>query len=181
MKFGNPWKYFSSTYIKIFIKIIYQHTYNFEWADLFSPTYYFTNIIFTNIKLRRCAAMSLNGRKLRKLKFWNHFIINQNCRCNRQLCFTGYDRSSMLGQFKSNVRYVVMDFVPANDARLTHVTSHHACTLLPTLYAPHKTSLSNRHVWRHKWRKAIFGFCFREWRWVKYPKCCQYGLIDMFS
>ena len=47
-------KYFSPTYIKIFTNIIHQHTYNFEWADLFSPTYYFTNIIFTNImKFRR--------------------------------------------------------------------------------------------------------------------------------
>ena len=91
---------------------------------------------------------------------------------------------------------MALDFVSANDARwhtrtfdyfqlwpsilsrddVTHVTSHHARTPLPTPYLPHMTSLSNRHVWRHKWRKAIFGFCFREWRWVKYPKCCQYGL-----
>ena len=42
-------KCFSPTYIKIFTNIIHQHTYIFEWADLFSPTYYFTNIIFTNI------------------------------------------------------------------------------------------------------------------------------------
>ena len=91
---------------------------------------------------------------------------------------------------------MALDFVSKNDARwdtrtfdcfqlwpsissrddVTHVTWHHARTPLPTPYLPHMTSLSNRHVWRHKWRKAIFGFCFREWRWVKYPKCCQYGL-----
>jgi len=37
----------------LFANIIHQHTYTFEWADLFSPTYYFTNIIFTNIILFR--------------------------------------------------------------------------------------------------------------------------------
>ena len=47
-------KHLSPTYRKIFTNIIHQHTYNFEWADLYSPTYYFTNIIFTNImKFRR--------------------------------------------------------------------------------------------------------------------------------
>ena len=92
---------------------------------------------------------------------------------------------------------MALDFVSKNDARwdtrtfdcfqlwplissrddVTHVMSHHARTHLPTPYLPHMTPLSDRHVWHHKWRKAIFGFCFREWRWVKYPKCCQYGLI----
>ena len=91
---------------------------------------------------------------------------------------------------------MALDFVSKNDARwdtrtfdcfqlwpsissrddVTHVTSHHARTPLPTPYLPHMTSLSYRHVWRHKWRKFIFGFCFHEWRWVKTPKCCQYGL-----
>ena len=91
---------------------------------------------------------------------------------------------------------MALDFVSKNDARwdtrtfdcfqlwpsissrddVTHVTWHHARTPLPTPYLPHMTSLSYRHVWRHKWRKFIFGFCFHEWRWVKTPKCCQYGL-----
>ena len=46
-------KHFSTTYRNIFTNIIHQHTYNFERADLFSLTYYFTNIIFTNIMLFR--------------------------------------------------------------------------------------------------------------------------------
>ena len=95
---------------------------------------------------------------------------------------------------------MALDFVSANDARwhtrtfdyfqlwtsilsrddVTHVTSHHARTPLPAPNPPHMTSLSNRHVWRHKWRKFIFGFCFHEWRWVKYPKCCQYGLRGFY-
>ena len=92
---------------------------------------------------------------------------------------------------------MALDFVSANEPRWHTRTfdyfqlwpsilsrddvTHHARTILPTPYLPHMTSLSNRHVWRHKWWKAIFGFCFRKWRWVKYLKCCQYGLSRLIK
>ena len=71
--------------------------------------------------------------------------------------------------------FFYIQFWPSIFFLVIHLTSHHVRTLLPTPYPPHMKPPSNRHMWRHQWRKVIFGFCFCEWRWVIFLKCCQYG------